>query len=818
LTPPATQLVDADLSTEERAILIELIRRRKEEAIRYFTPNPGAQEEFIRLVREKREVAYFSGNKSGKTFVAASIATIAALGPDAAKYGHEPLYPDPQHVWVGSVNYKVQREAAQIEIERWVPVNEIKKVHWLQNGIMDRMDLKNGGTIGFKTYDQGRLSWQGPVKGFIWCIAEGSQVQMASGGLKNIEDIRTGDEVLSLDHKGQVVKRKVLNAICQGEKDCLKLTPKFGTPMIVTPDHDIFHGYRKPSKLPAAEATRVAQPRYEWFPEDATARTDAWYIFAALVISEGYVKSKKITNGNEEVMQRAINTLPRHAYVRKKIFDPKTKHVPDWFLNWSEFWDEFPLGKADSKEIPEWVFTSPKEKVRLFLRWLYFGDGWAHGHIITYVTTSARLAEQLSILLSRFGIRATLRIRKSKVKNWKDQYWVSISKAEYVLRFIEQIGIEGKELATQKVCEGAVRRFQSIASRGIPAVRSEKERAATRLKKRRTARIVKREDVGKRVVYDITVEGEHRFLLGTNLVSNCDEEAPMDIIGEARARLTAPNSKLIFSLTPLLGVTKLYKEFVEDKSEYRAHVFGSTYENKANIDKNYIKTLENLPEDEKQMRLYGQFTRLGGLVYPEFDKQIHVIPHFEPDPRQFTILAGMDFGADHPTAFILIGVDVSGQVYVFREYKAVAPINDHKAAFHRMLLSNGSKLPVKRVFADPSARQASIDLRQSPNPVITYPGNRDRAVGISLIRQLLKDGDIMISDACPQLIYEFEHHQRKDPDRDGGQKDADVKKTNDDLLDSCRYVCASHFKPKKPEDTLNALKKTQRGHNAGLNW
>ena len=467
----STPIKGISLSPPERSALIELLRRKKEEQIRYFKPNPGAQERFCQLVREKREVAYFAGNKSGKTFTAAHIAVTAALGPNASKYNVEPLYPTQQHVWVGSVNYKVQREAAQLEIERWLPPAEVKKIHWLQNGVMDRIDLRDGGTIGFKTYDQGRLSWQGPVKGLIWC----------------------------------------------------------------------------------------------------------------------------------------------------------------------------------------------------------------------------------------------------------------------------------------------------------------------------------------------------------------DEEPPMDIIGEARARLTAPNSKLIFSLTPLLGVTKLYKQFVEEHVAYRAHVFGSTYENKDNIDPNYILSMEELPEDEKQMRLHGQFTRLGGLVFPEFDKKRHVIPHFEPDPSQFTIIGGMDFGATHPTAFILLAIDVSGVVYAFREYKDIASMDDHKKAYHQMIINRttGKPYPVKRLFRDPSAKQAGIDLRSGKDKVNTVPGNRDRASGISLIKSLLKNDNLLISDELIELIDELEHHQLKNPDRQGNTKDSDVQKTLDDLVDSLRYSTLSHFRPKKEEDSPNAIHKNTKGRaktDRGLNW
>lgn len=431
------------LAPDKRQVAVELLRRRTEERIRYFRPNPGAQEAFLHSITTHREVAYFAGNKSGKTYTAAYATVAAALGSDARKYGMTPLYERPIAAWVGSVNYKVQREAAQPLVLHFLPPKEIKKIHWLQNGTIDFIALINGSTIGFKTYDQGREAWQGPVKDWIWM----------------------------------------------------------------------------------------------------------------------------------------------------------------------------------------------------------------------------------------------------------------------------------------------------------------------------------------------------------------DEEGPEAVIKEARSRLTGANSKLIFTLTPLLGLSYLYHEFFESPIFYRTHVTGSTYENKEHLDPLYLKAQEQLPEDEQQSRLYGNFVRLGGLVYKEFDAQTHVLPHFEPNTKDFLFLQGMDFGADHPTAFVMAGIDQDQNVYVFREYKkADLPIGDHATTW----LSITKGYEVQRIFSDPSAKQARIELRRKPFQLTLIPGVRDRAVGISLIRTLLKNNKLFISSDCKDLIYEFQHHQHKHTDNEE-QKDADVKKVDDDLLDALRYMVASFFKQRKKE-------------------
>lgn len=60
----------------------------------------------------------------------------------------------------------------------------------------------------------------------------------------------------------------------------------------------------------------------------------------------------------------------------------------------------------------------------------------------------------------------------------------------------------------------------------------------------------------------------------------------------------------------------------------------------------------------------------------------------------------------------------------------------------------------------------------------------NRKAGIMMMNQLLMDKKLIISSKCKHLIKEFETHYYKE----GGKKDGEVNKINDDLLDALRYV------------------------------
>jgi PBSX family phage terminase large subunit len=273
-----------------------------------------------------------------------------------------------------------------------------------------------------------------------------------------------------------------------------------------------------------------------------------------------------------------------------------------------------------------------------------------------------------------------------------------------------------------------------------------------------------------------------------------DEEPPEEIIKEGMARLIQRNAKLIFTMTPLMGHTIVYQRFIEDNVPYRGYVFGTTYENSAHLDTAYIKTMEDMSDDDRAQRLMGQFMRLEGLVFQEFSRKNNVIPHIEPEKEKYTFLAGFDFGADHPTAFCIAGVDAWENIYVFREYKqSNATLEDHAKAFK---LGVGGYECTKS-YGDPSAKQWMKEMRsfrdKSLRLAITH-GINDRPSGIALINSLFKKNKLFISDNCPQLIYELLHHRYKT--KKEGQRDGDVVKSDDDIIDSLRYLMSSAVRAK----------------------
>lgn len=72
---------------------------------------------------------------------------------------------------------------------------------------------------------------------------------------------------------------------------------------------------------------------------------------------------------------------------------------------------------------------------------------------------------------------------------------------------------------------------------------------------------------------------------------------------------------------------------------------------------------------EGRARLYGEWHRTAGLVFDEFDPNIHVIePLWDRPPKNFTLYRGIDHGITNPTACIWGAVDEDANIFIYRDY------------------------------------------------------------------------------------------------------------------------------------------------------
>lgn len=768
--------------------------------------------EFFAAGSTHKERLFMAGNRVGKSDAGAYEMTCHLTGIYPVWWVGK-RFTEPIEAWASGTTAETTRDIIQTKllgpwktvdssspyagmIPRHLIVGTSRRPHGIPGAIETVWVRHSSGGVsqlGLKSYIQGRESYEGTAKHVVWCLAEGELVQMHDGRLVPIEQITPGDVVASIDTRGRVVGRVVTATHDHGEKPCVEVRPKHGTPVICTADHDLYWGYRRASKAPAGSATAIAQPRPGCFwPDHTVDRADAWYVWMALVVAEGSVASRKITCGDEMSLQRAIAMLPPDARVRKKVF--KNGHVPDWHLMWPEFWRDCPPGHSADKQIPAWVFTSSREKARLFLRWLYMGDGWTTAHMIGYATTSRMLAHQLVVLLNRLGVRARVTTRAHE--RWSRQYWVQISRADDVKRFLDEIGIEGKADACARVGAEAARRIESKRQRATHLVTHGRRTYQGRdsAAREKASRVLAIEHVGPRRVYDLTVEQEHRFLCGTSLVSNCDEEPPGDIYTEGLYRTLTTKGIVYTTFTPLQGMSDVVTQFLEADEAAKASkvVIQAGWNDVPHLDATERALLiASTPPYQRAARTTGTPTLGAGAIYGLPEEELKIADF--PIPKHWKRVWGGDAGGGaKPTAVVWLALDPDqGVVYLYSTYKRESP----EPAIHLAgIKARGAWIPgvmdsAALIITKDDAEQL-ISVYQRGGLTVSLP---DKAVesGIQAVWEAMSEQRFRVFASCEAWFAEFRKYHRDAKGR--------IVKKDDHLMDATRYAVYSGLAMAKNE-------------------
>ncbi len=291
-----------------------------------------------------------------------------------------------------------------------------------------------------------------------------------------------------------------------------------------------------------------------------------------------------------------------------------------------------------------------------------------------------------------------------------------------------------------------------------------------------------------------------------------DEEPPKDIYDECRMRVLDKKGDIFGTMTPLKGLTFIHDEIYLNSGN-SDQVW---YEFMEWADNPYLDTGEvdaltaSLSEDQLESRRYGRFKASAGLVYPEFDENVHVIEPFNiPPDWQDTI--SIDPGLNNPLSAHWYAVDYDGNVYVVAEwFESGKDVSYHANNIDRISSSLCWKRDSKgrlSALIDSAANQKTLASSKSVtelfydfNIAVNPKVNKDLFSGIQRVKQYLKviDGKpkIYIFKSCINLIKELKSYR-------WGDGENPIKK-DDHCLDEMRYYIMT-----KPENLPPKKEKTQ---------
>lgn len=287
-----------------------------------------------------------------------------------------------------------------------------------------------------------------------------------------------------------------------------------------------------------------------------------------------------------------------------------------------------------------------------------------------------------------------------------------------------------------------------------------------------------------------------------------DEEPPEDIYDECLMRVLDRNGDIFGTMTPLKGLTFIHDEIylnVSNSKEIWCE-FMEWADNPFLSEEAISSLTASLTESQIESRRYGRFKSESGLVYPEFDENLHVIEPFNVPPDWQDTLS-IDPGLNNPLSCHWYAVDYDGNVYVTAEhFEAKKDVNYHSNAIKNICDKLGwKKDSLGRINAliDSAANQTTLASNKSVTELFLDCGivcnprvNKDMFTGIQRVKQYLTGENnkpkLYIFKNCINLIRELKNYRWGSGDN--------PKKTDDHALDELRYYLMTkpENKPLKP--------------------
>ena len=239
------------------------------------------------------------------------------------------------------------------------------------------------------------------------------------------------------------------------------------------------------------------------------------------------------------------------------------------------------------------------------------------------------------------------------------------------------------------------------------------------------------------------------------------------------------NYQITMTFNPISALSWIKKYFFDEPKE-NASILKTTYKDKSFLDEQYKQVIENLKyEDEVFYNIYalGNWGVLGNLILTNY-----VVEDIPLDDRRYdTIVCGLDFGFNHPSAFVKIGLK-DGELYILDELYESKLTNTELIAQVKEKFGTGYKITADSAEPDriKEFKQAGFFIRPAKK------GKGSVKDGIDYLRR----GKIHISPHCQDFLNEIQGWKYKETKDGGTDEPVNIK---DDLMAATRYAIESEF-------------------------
>jgi len=269
------------------------------------------------------------------------------------------------------------------------------------------------------------------------------------------------------------------------------------------------------------------------------------------------------------------------------------------------------------------------------------------------------------------------------------------------------------------------------------------------------------------------------------------------------------NGWQLFANTPISGKTWVHTDLVEKTGDH-AEPDCVVYKMYA-IDNPYLSLegLQKLAGGNAALRwakLFGKYVARVGLVWPEFDSNVHVVQPFEIPPSWLRYRA-IDFGTRNPFACLWGALSPDDRLYIYREhYRAGWTISKHVEVIRTAegWVRNEAGLwtrgedgveAIEMSWADSESPQEIMQLNVDHDLGVApvYKARDSVEHGIDLVSERLdpvQDGGpaLFIFAGCVNTLREVPNYQwaPRSKSKDGPER---PRKKDDHTCDDLRYMC-----------------------------
>lgn len=286
-------------------------------------------------------------------------------------------------------------------------------------------------------------------------------------------------------------------------------------------------------------------------------------------------------------------------------------------------------------------------------------------------------------------------------------------------------------------------------------------------------------------------EGSAALIQGITLCGALLDEValmPRSFVEQALARCSVSGSKIWFSCNPSHPYHWFYREWILKAQEKRALYLHFTMDDNPSLSPSVRERYRRLYSGVFYDRfILGKWVAAEGIIYPMFDESRHVVKMLPTEFSRYAV--SCDYGTVNPSSFGLWGK--SGETwYRIDEYyysskrEGISRTDEEHYSGLRKLIGDRQ---VEGVIVDPSAASFIECIKRHGEFPVSAAKN-DVVSGIRRVSDALRDGKIMFSSDCKDILREFSLY-RWDESRGG---DVPIKE-NDHAMDDMRYFVSSPF-------------------------